>query len=584
MLDKLIIRSFKTFREVEIELGQAVVFVGPNNSGKTTALQALALWELGVRRWSERRMGKKPPKQRSGVTINRRDLVALPVPETNLLWRDLHVREVSRVAGKQKTANIRIDIEVHGVHGGDRWQTGIEFDYANSESIYCRPLGWAAGGAADEDPISDAAKSVRIAYLPPMSGLAANEVRLDQGAIQVRLGEGRTAEVLRNLCHGLVAGDDGEARWASLNGKMGDLFGVTLNRPEYVVERGELVMSYSDNRGVKLDISAAGRGLQQTLLLLAFLKSNPGAVLLLDEPDAHLEILRQQQIYNALTEVAMSSGSQIIAASHSETILNEAADRDVVVAFVGKPHRIDDRGSQVMKALKSIGFEHYYKAETTGWVLYLEGATDLAILRAFARTLGHEAADVLERPFTHYVFNLPQKARDHFYGIREAKADLVGIAVFDNLGQDEKSTPELPVLQWQRREIENYLCFPEVLEEYAGQLAATRAGGPLFENAEVERFRGVMRKCVSERVPPAALSNSADRWWSSTKTSDDFLDPVFEQFFQELSLPNLMRKTDYHRLAELVPKDRIAQEVRDVLDRVVSTARGAIPVIDGAGE
>jgi hypothetical protein len=34
-----------------------------------------------------------------------------------------------------------------------------------------------------------------------MSGLAANETRLDPGAISVRLGEGRTAEVLRNLCY-----------------------------------------------------------------------------------------------------------------------------------------------------------------------------------------------------------------------------------------------------------------------------------------------------------------------------------------------------------------------------------------------
>ena len=34
-----------------------------------------------------------------------------------------------------------------------------------------------------------------------MSGLTANETRLDPGAIQVRLGEGRTAEVLRNLCY-----------------------------------------------------------------------------------------------------------------------------------------------------------------------------------------------------------------------------------------------------------------------------------------------------------------------------------------------------------------------------------------------
>jgi AAA15 family ATPase/GTPase len=53
MLTHLIVRNFKLFDEVEIELG--VVFVGPDNSGKTSALQALALWSVGVRRWVEKR-------------------------------------------------------------------------------------------------------------------------------------------------------------------------------------------------------------------------------------------------------------------------------------------------------------------------------------------------------------------------------------------------------------------------------------------------------------------------------------------------------------------------------------------------
>jgi predicted ATPase len=41
VLTKLTIRNFKRFTSAEIELGNPVVFIGPNNSGKTTALQAL---------------------------------------------------------------------------------------------------------------------------------------------------------------------------------------------------------------------------------------------------------------------------------------------------------------------------------------------------------------------------------------------------------------------------------------------------------------------------------------------------------------------------------------------------------------
>jgi len=578
MLDRLIIRNFKQFGSVDIELGQAVVFVGPNNAGKTTALQALALWELGVRRWSEKRSGKAPPKKRSGVTINRRDLVALPVPGTNLLWRDLHVREVSRENGKQKTQNIRIEIEVHGVHQGERWCNGLEFDYANAESIYCRPLGWASMGGADNDPIGEAAQSVYMAYLPPMSGLISNELRMDSGAIQVRLGEGRTAEVLRNLCYSLSSRQDDPSRWQELEQRMRNLFGITLHRPTYVRERGELSMECMDPSSITLDLSASGRGLQQTLLLLAFLLDNPGSVLLLDEPDAHLEILRQQQIYNTLTDVASQTGSQIIAASHSEVILNEAADRDVVVAFVGKPHRIDDRGSQLLKSLTSIGFDHYLRAEETGWVLYMEGPTDLAVLRSFARTLGHPAAEALERPFVEYIFNQPSKGLAHFHGLREAKPDLIGLVIVDRVGKMYSESDPLPVIQWQRREIENYLCFPDVLQAYAARQASERAAGPLFESVDIEQFRDVMRRCLEDRVPPAALRDPSDRWWRDVEASDDFLDPVFESFFRQLELPNLMQKTDYHRLAELVSSDDIDPEISFALDRVLSVARSAQPL------
>jgi len=62
--------------------------------------------------------------------------------------------------------------------------------------------------------------------------------------------------------------------------------------------------------------------------------------------DAHLEILRQRQIYNLLTEAVRVHDNQLIAASHSEVIRNGAADRDTVVAFVGKPYRIDDRAAR----------------------------------------------------------------------------------------------------------------------------------------------------------------------------------------------------------------------------------------------
>src|SRR5579875_363556 len=407
MLTRLRIHNFKRFDDVDIELGSPVVFIGPNNSGKTTALQALALWDYGIRLWIEKRTGKKAPEKRPGVTINRRDLIAVPIPDANLLWKDLDVRHVQRTNGKPETANIRIDIIVSGVMNGNKWDCGLEFDYANQESFYCRPLRLSEVRNPPRMTIPLEAGQTHVAFLPPMSGLAANETRLDIGAINVRLGEGRTADVLRNLCYLIWTekGDEGKEKWKQLTARIKELFGVDLDTPVYITERGEIEMAYRDTSGARLDLSSAGRGLQQTLLLLAHLAVNPGSVLLLDEPDAHLEILRQRQIYQLLTDTAREQNSQVIIASHSEVVLEEAADRDVVVVYLGGPHRIDDRGSQLLKSLKEIGFDQYYQAEQTGWVLYLEGSTDLAILRAFAESLQHPSRRLLEQPFVHYVMN-----------------------------------------------------------------------------------------------------------------------------------------------------------------------------------
>ena len=430
MLTNLTIRHFKRFEEVEIELGNPVVFIGPNNSGKTSAMQALALWDIGVKRWNERRSQQSAPERRPGVTVNRRDLLAIPVPNARSLWSGLHVRETLRDAQGQRTNNIRIDVVVDGITQARRWTCGLEFDYANEESFYCRPLRISPDNSDGRMPVPEESKDVKVAFLPPMSGLAATETRLDLGAVNVRIGEGRTAEVLRNLCARVH--DEHPGEWEKLTAHIQDLFGAALDPPRQIVERGEIEMTCRE-RGIALDLSSTGRGLQQTLLILAYMYANPGTVLLLDEPDAHLEILRQRQTYRLIAQVAGESGSQIIAASHSEVILNEAAGRDMVVAFVGAPHRMDNR-SQVLKALRDIGFDQYYQAEQTGWALYLEGSTDLSILQAFAQRLGHDAAArVLDRPFVHYVGNDRMAAVNHYFGLREALPNLECAALFDRL-------------------------------------------------------------------------------------------------------------------------------------------------------
>ena len=573
MLTQIAIRNFKLFEDVTIELGAPVVFIGPNNSGKTSAIQALALWDTGLKHWNAKRSGKTTPRKRAGVAVNRRELFFVPVPEARLLWRERNVRDAYKLEGRPQTRNVRIEIAVEGVTGASAWQCGLEFDYANEESFYCRPLRLSEDGNPERMDVPDAAESVRIAYLPPMSGLAAVETRLDPGALNVRIGEGRTAEVLRNLCY-MLHTEDRDLRWTELVEQMRSLFGVELQPPRYIPSRGEIEMSYME-QGTTLDLSSAGRGLQQTLLLLAYMYSHPETVLLLDEPDAHLEILRQRQIYGLLTDIARETASQIIIASHSEILLNEAAERDLVVAFVGQPHRLQGRTSQVHKSLSELGFEQYYQAQQTGWVLYLEGSTDLAILQAFARKLEHAAAvRALERPFVCYVSDQPRQVRRHFHGLREAVPHLQGVALFDRLGAEPPDIRPVKSLMWERREIENYFCTPSVLEAYAAQVPA-EALGPLFEAPRVEKNIAAMQEAVRNIESALQALDKADPWGTDIKASDDFLGPVFKRYFEILGLANPMAKRSFYELVAYMPAGDMPSEISDKLEAIAAVAERA---------
>ncbi len=575
MLTKLTIRNFKRFETVEIPLSNPVVFVGPNNSGKTTALQALALWELGIRRWKEKRSERGTPEKRPGVTINRRDLLMVPAPTANLLWKSRSVRHVERINGKQQTQNIRIDIIVEGNTAGRDWKCGLEFDFSNEESFFCRPLRTEENGEVKRMPVPEEAYNVEVAFLPPMSGLASNETLLNAGAINVRLGEGRTAEVLRNLCYAMLDRPD---TWHQLVEDIQRLFQVKLQPPAYIPERGEIQMSYQDTDGTELDLSSSGRGLQQTILLLSYLSLHPRAVLLLDEPDAHLEILRQRDIYRLLADTARATGAQVIIASHSEEVLKQAADTnpESVVAFLGKPHRIGvGRASILRKALDTFPFDHYYQAEQKGWILYLEGRTDRDILEAFARKLKHPAASALQSPFLYATGNQPNNAREHFNALAEAKPDLVGFLLVDHDAKGLQDRESLTERKWSRREIENYLCQPETLEAFAASFFESQGAGPLFSDSDAARAISAMRQAVADYVIPAALRDRTDPWWNTVKASDDYLDKVFPRFFQILGLRPDFTKADYYRLVPFIPKELISPEINSVLDDIAAVAAKA---------
>lgn len=539
MLTNLRIRNFKRFDDVEIPLTHPVVFIGPNNSGKTTALQAIALWSQALDKLSSENILSQELAAQP-ITLNRLELTHLPTPIAQMLWRDLQVSSAG--------TSTPFEIEISGDTYGIEFSCGIRFNFVNQESLNC---------SLSQGTLPDVMQ--QVAYLPPMSGLVSVEDRLQPGSINVRLGEGRTAEILRNLCLELL--ERNLPAWENISRRIRSLFDVELDSPSYNPARGQITMSYRQ-RGIQLDLTSSGRGLQQTLLLLAFLHRHPGSVLLLDEPDAHLEILRQKRILQELNEVSAETSSQLIVASHSEAVMDSAAELnpDSVIAFLGKPRQVPAKNrTQLRKWLVDTPFHEFFLAEQQGWVLYSENFTDLSILRAFAQRLNHPSATYLAQPFQRSIGNQPNQARQHFAKLALGLPSFRGVLIVDRDAPGLQDRPELREHKWHRREIENYLCQPNTLVAFAESLEVPEAGA-------------LMQTALADRVPPAALRDPNDAWWRDTKASDEFLDLVLPRFFESLGRRNELPKSEYHRLAQFVPLEQIDDEIRVVLDLIAATA------------
>ena len=186
--------------------------------------------------------------------------------------------------------------------------------------------------------------------------------------------------------------------------------------------------------------------------------------------------------------------------------------------------------------------------------------------------MNHPARTALERPFVHYVGNQPPKAQAHFYGVREAKRDLQGLALYDRLDGAPPANLNLRQEAWRRREIENYLCQEVTLLNWA-EAKGRAQYGDLFAAS----WRDAMEKAIAEIRSALADLGKPDPWSPDLKASDEFLDPLFKKFYQSVRLPNLMQKTDYHTLAPHAPPDELDAEVREKLDAIADVAGKAQP-------
>jgi hypothetical protein len=306
-------------------------------------------------------------------------------------------------------------------------------------------------------------------------------------------------------------------------------------------------------------------------MLLTFLYTRPGSVLLLDEPDAHLHVILQNQICRELRRVAAEERSQLIMATHSEVIINEAEPRELCVLFEG-PRMLatTEERARLIESLAVLSHTDIMLALGAPGVLYVENYTDLDILREWARALGHPAYELITSTRFFWKPAVAEtrtgapgiRARDHYDALRLVRDDLPGLELVDGDARPEIQPTALTGggfqrLRWRRYEIESYLIHPDALARFVERMVGSGAA---------PTHLGDLRKHLEDTYPPAVLRDPLGDhpFLNNTKARTDLLPPALAA----AGLPGLPY-TRYHEIAAVMRPEEIHPEVVEKLDGVM---------------
>jgi ABC-type cobalamin/Fe3+-siderophores transport system ATPase subunit len=470
VITKLTLRNFKSIDEQVYDFTLFDLLVGRNNSGKSTVLQAMAIWQFCVDAFqASDRKGNK------GIQVVLPNFTALPVPEFNLLWKDRTDRKYPKDDdGKRKQEFILIEIMLEWKNSANQSGAfGVELRYHSSQTMYAIPV----GGWKQFRECEARGDLPRIAYVPPFSGLEPTEKFLDVSPMRQQVGKGQPGSVLRNLLLRVSKppARDGENKtaqathasedWSELASMVKRWFSVEISPPRYESTKDVYItVEYKQNRQA-YDVIAGGSGFHQILTLLAFLFGYRPTTLLLDEPDAHLHVHLQREVLDYFKRKSQELGIQFLIATHAEEFVRGVDVSQIVSLLHKKPTRVQSTPA-VLQAMANVSNDEIMRLMASPYILYVEGESDERILRAWAGMC--EAQDAIDKLCFKVMGggskqNMKAQADEHFAALQQIMPTIKRLMLFDfddAANAFHPSADNTTLSEWKRKNIENYLLVP----------------------------------------------------------------------------------------------------------------------------
>ncbi len=493
MLNSIKFSNFKAHENLNISFNSFNILVGPNNSGKSTILDALRIF-AGAYRFASR---YRP----SLVQVNGKTVYGYYIPETS------------------------IPISIKHVHTDyNEEPTTLEYKFKGKKSIFIvfsyqsEPILYFEG---ETKPIRTAVSfrkefPLNLAVIPTLGPLEEVEESHNEDYVKRWSSSHRAPRLFRNVWYYdneqfEIFKELVEKTWTGIS--------IELPERESMMDR-TLNMFCVENRMTR-EIFWAGNGFQIWLQLLThIIKAQEADFIIIDEPEIYLHPDLQRKLITILRALNVN----VILATHSIEIINEVEPDEVLIVQKNKRHarRLTDLvGLQnAVDILGSTQNIHLTRLARGKKVLFVEGQ-DSKFLEKFSNKLGlslFNKGDLTVIPIGGFSkWEKISHAQWTFTGVLGENISIA--ALFDrdyrnveeiNKFEDKLNKKISFVHVLKKKEIENYLIVPKAIEKaILIQLRKRQANGGLEEipNVDINSLLHQVTEQFKEYVSGQLISN-----------------------------------------------------------------------------
>lgn len=516
MIKKVELTRFKKYKSQKFLLKSdgVTLLVGGNNSGKSTLIHALSVWEfckmILLHEKGREIFNQGEWRKGEGFGMSAEEFLPIAVPSLNHLWTNLK----TQLSPAEKDA-------WPDAYPGYIMRIKCTWDYKDqldrmlevglslvNDRLFIRVTN---SNLCDEDHL------LSVVYLPTFAGVLPKESKATVAERRAFLGRGMAGSIIRNMIYDLYL-EDKKLRSTLLTGKkrLSSADKQTLNEKsplqklqnnlrttfssqleiepfsedfhtvlkvferKLIRENGKMTV-LSKSEYTPRDIITQGSGYLQWLSIFCILYSSDIDVLLLDEPDAHLHASLQSELLRKLRDaIEVEPEKQILVSTHSVEMIKQAP---LEIIFSMDTRKYLSEETSRVAALAGIGSEYFPKIDLLKRykrLVFVENESDKKILSILSNI-----CNITLKGEIVYWTNTDNHAtrRRIFDSLKAIIPELKCISLRDRdmdnpnvvgvgLKYKDISLPaDSPILllQWRRKNIESYLLCPKAIAKATGK-------------------------------------------------------------------------------------------------------------------